>query len=177
MDLHLDPSEQIKQGENSYTEFKASFRFDIKRYKVTGEKATNKELEKSISKTIAAFMNSEGGRLFIGVDDEGEVLGLDNDYEGLERPLSDRFKLLLKNSIQKYLKDKIIFEYLKIDLLPVNGKEICIVSILPTSNPIIVYDNDKQDCYVRVDNESKLYDYKEFHEYWQRRLAKMRNKF
>src|SRR5574339_8880 len=60
---NIEPSfdfmKQIKGGENSNTEFKSSFRFDIKRFAVTGEKTISKEVEKSISKTIAAFMNAD----------------------------------------------------------------------------------------------------------------------
>ena len=171
--LPLDPMQQIKRGESTYTEFKSSFRFDITRYKITGIKDINKEVEKSVSKTIAAFMNSEGGKIFIGVDDQGNILGLENDYEGLEKPLSDKFRLLLKNSIQKYLKNKIVFEYLTISLEQIYGKEICVISTIPTPIPIFLYDNDKQDCYVRVDNESKLYGYREFYEYWQRHSSKL----
>ena len=36
-----------------------------------------KVLEKVIAKSIAAFMNAEGGTLFSGVDVQGEVLGLE----------------------------------------------------------------------------------------------------
>jgi predicted HTH transcriptional regulator len=43
-------------------------------------------LEKVISKTIAAFMNSEGDTLFIGVDDDdGNVVGLENDFQLLKK--------------------------------------------------------------------------------------------
>lgn len=44
-------------------------------------KQTNlKSLKKIfISKTVAKFMNSERGTLFIGVDDDGNIIGLEND--------------------------------------------------------------------------------------------------
>jgi predicted HTH transcriptional regulator len=35
----------------------------------------------AILKTIAAFMNSEGGTLIVGVDDSGNILGVEKDYE------------------------------------------------------------------------------------------------
>ena len=43
-----------------------------------------------ILKSIAAFSNGEGGTLLIGVNDEGEILGLENDYTILEWPASMR---------------------------------------------------------------------------------------
>ena len=36
-------------------------------------------------KTIAAFLNTEGGDLLIGVDDNREVLGIENDALGDRR--------------------------------------------------------------------------------------------
>ena len=46
----------------------------------------DKSREDDIIKCIAAFGNSEtGGDLFIGVSDDGEVLGLDDDYQNLRK--------------------------------------------------------------------------------------------
>ena len=73
-----------------------------------------KVLEKVISKTIAAFMNSEGGTLFIGVDDDGNVIGLENDYLLLKKRNSDGFEPELRQSIEKHLKNKIANEFIKL---------------------------------------------------------------
>lgn len=51
--------------ENQNTEFKSSWREEYIRY-------------------ISAFSNSEGGFLYLGVNDEGEVIGLDNTEKLLE---------------------------------------------------------------------------------------------
>jgi predicted HTH transcriptional regulator len=61
-----------------------------------------KLLEKVIAKTIAAFMNSAGGTLFIGVDDEGYPVGLQNDYGTLKKQASDGFEIEVRQSIDKY---------------------------------------------------------------------------
>jgi type I restriction enzyme, R subunit len=37
-------------------------------------------MEDAVLKTIAGFLNTDGGTLLIGVDDSGAVLGLDHDY-------------------------------------------------------------------------------------------------
>lgn len=39
-------------------------------------------------KTVAAFMNSEGGLLIVGAADNGDVLGLDKDFETLSKKKS-----------------------------------------------------------------------------------------
>ncbi|MCK5915753.1 MAG: ATP-binding protein, partial [Deltaproteobacteria bacterium] len=51
----------IARGESSHLEFKSSFRWDLK------QNAVNKGLEHAVLKTLAAFMNTEGGSLLIGI--------------------------------------------------------------------------------------------------------------
>jgi predicted HTH transcriptional regulator len=112
------------------------------------------------------------GTLYIGIDDDGKVLGLQEDYKTLEKPNSDRFRLVIKNSLESYLKNKIIFDYVNLDFPVIDGKEICMIRVSSTPVPIFVRDGDKQECYVRVDNESKPYSYDEFIEYWHRHITK-----
>jgi len=44
----------------------------------------NKLMESVVAKTIAAFMNSGGGKLFIGVEDSGKILGIEKDCSTLK---------------------------------------------------------------------------------------------
>lgn len=53
----------ILSGESDTVEFKSTLRYDLR------ENIVNKKLEYVVSKTIAAFLNSRGGDLFIGIDD------------------------------------------------------------------------------------------------------------
>ena len=88
-------AEDIKGGENDYVEFKSSLRWDYEQGNV------NKLMEHIIAKTIAAFMNSEGGKLFIGVSDAGEILGIEKDYATLKN--KDGFLLQLTQVVNQYL--------------------------------------------------------------------------
>jgi hypothetical protein len=63
--------DMIAEGESDELEFKSTLRWDLK------EGTVNKKLEDVIIKTVAAFANSDGGSVLIGVDDDGNVLGLD----------------------------------------------------------------------------------------------------
>ena len=67
----------IKRGESAELEFKSSARWDMK------ENKKNKEMEQVIVKTVAAFLNSDGGTLLIGVADDGTPLGLAHDFQTL----------------------------------------------------------------------------------------------
>lgn len=63
----------IRAGESDQLEFKSTLRFNLKANK------TDPIIELQVIKTIAGFMNSNGGVLLIGVSDEGSILGLDAD--------------------------------------------------------------------------------------------------
>src|SRR5215831_15660484 len=73
----LSPEERIKQliaeGENDHIEFKSTLRWSLKENKV------NHGVEIAWLKTVAAFLNSDGGRLLVGVDNEGKPLGIQPD--------------------------------------------------------------------------------------------------
>ena len=156
--------ERISNRENSKTERKSAFKFDLK----LG--VASRALEKAISKTVAAFMNAEGGELFIGVDDEGNIIGLSGDFSLIGKQNSDGFELELRQSLDKYLKDNIIWELLEIRFETVRGKQLCHVLVSPCSRPIILHDEGKQEFYVRVGNMSRPYSLEEFHDYSKRRF-------
>ena len=78
--------ELIAAGENQQVEFKSTLRWDLRQFK------PNKALEDVIAKTIAGFMNTQGGHLIIGIDDEGSILGLEQDYGTLKKPGKDGFE-------------------------------------------------------------------------------------
>jgi predicted HTH transcriptional regulator len=48
-------------------------------------------MEDAVVKTIAGFLNTDGGTLLIGVDDSGAVLGLDHDYDRVQPKNGDGF--------------------------------------------------------------------------------------
>lgn len=162
----------LAQGEGQMVEFKSSFRFDIKRFEATGVRERNKEVEKAISKTVASFMNTDGGYTFIGVNDDGKPIGIEGDLELMNKHNTDTFRLQLKNSLESYLLNKIIYEHLRIEFPVIHGKQVCVVYSTASPEPIFLNDAGKQECYVRVDNESKPFQYDEFLKYWQRRNAR-----
>ena len=63
----------------------------------------SKKIEYAIAKTIAAFLNSEGGDLFIGIDDEHNALGLEDDIQTLSNNNLDGFNLHLVGIIRNYI--------------------------------------------------------------------------
>ena len=73
----------LKTGENNFIEFKSTLRYCLR------NDQPEKYIEFSIAKTLNAFLNSEGGTLIIGVDDVGDVLGLDHDIASFDKKGND----------------------------------------------------------------------------------------
>jgi len=139
--------ELIIGGENETLEIKSTLRFDLK------ENIVNKKLEYVVAKTISAFLNTEGGTLIIGVDDDGNALGLEKDIQTLTKQNIDGFELHLRQVIKKYLGD--YFEkYIKVTFPKVDDKEICLIQISKSGKPVFVTYEGNESFFVRNGNSS-----------------------
>ena len=139
--------ELILIGENEKLEMKSTLRYDLR------QNIVNKNLEYVIAKTVSAFLNSEGGILIIGVDDNGNALGLEKDIETFSKKDVDGFELHLRNIIKKHLGSN--FEkHLKITFPIIDEKTICKVKILKSGRPVFANFEGKDSFYVRNGNSS-----------------------
>ena len=98
----------IYEGENKNREFKSSYRWDVK------HDHKNERLEFEIFKTIAAFLNSDGGDLYIGITDEGSVYGLEKDLTTFDKG-TDGILLLMDNRIKDWLGNMALSQYIRTD--------------------------------------------------------------
>ncbi|WP_297206871.1 ATP-binding protein [uncultured Brachyspira sp.] len=151
---HMDIKKIIEEGENTNVEFKSSLRYDSSTEKI------NKALEEVIMKSIAAFSNTEGGRLFIGISNDGEILGLEHDYSTLKHANQDFFELHLRTLIETYYGNAFSAEGIRIDFIVEDGKDICIVYISKGREPVYTKITNKQGAkeekfYIRVGNSSR----------------------
>ncbi len=144
---HKEPtSEEVQElilaGESDSVEFKSTLRYDLR------NKEVNKKLEYVIAKTIAAFMNSEGGNLFIGVDDNQNMLGLADDIATLSKPNIDGFELHLLEVIKKYIGIGLI-SHIKISFPTVEDTQICRIKVSKSGKPVFTQNEGKEDFFVR----------------------------
>lgn len=153
-----DYAKIIQDGENDYVEFKSSLRWDYEQSNV------NKTLEFVVAKTISAFMNSEGGRLFIGIKDSGELTGLDKDYQTLKNKNRDGFLLQLTQTINQYL-GKEFNQYVSIKVIQLEGKDICVVDVAGSSIPVYVTNADKEEFFIRASASSQPMSLREANDY------------
>lgn len=151
---HMNINKIIEAGENTNVEFKSSLRYDSNTEKI------NKALEEVIMKSIAAFSNTEGGRLFIGISNDGQILGLEHDYSTLKHANRDFFELHLRTLIETYYGNAFSAEGIRIDFVEEQGKDICIVYISKGREPVYTKITNKQGAkeekfYIRVGNSSR----------------------
>ncbi len=134
--------ELILGGETDRVEFKSTLRYDLH------TQVVNKKLEYVIAKTIAAFLNSEGGELLIGVNDNKDVIGLTNDISTVTGQNLDGFKLQLNEVIKKYIGKEMI-PYIKILFPQHENIEFCRITISKSSKPIFIEFEDNQHFFIR----------------------------
>ena len=144
----------ILEGESDELEFKSTLRWDLKQGEV------NKKLEEVIMKTVAAFANSQGGTLLIGVADDGEVLGLEPDFHSLGTMERDKFELHLRNLLNQQFGTGFVTSKVVIKFHEVSEKQICLMEILPAKQAVIVTVKDKngqptEKFYARSGNSSQ----------------------
>ena len=116
---------RIKHGETAQLEFKSSLRWNIHR------QANGPEIENAVLKTVAAFCNTKGGELLIGVSPENEVIGVESD----RFPDNDKFMLHLRNLLADRMKPCLV-ECVEFDMVSVSGKWICHVKCRGSSKGV-----------------------------------------
>jgi hypothetical protein len=134
----------IAEGENHRIEFKETFLYDVY------QEQANKELKAAAVKEICSFANSEGGTLIIGVNDDGEVTGLERDFKLIDD--EDAFEVTLNQEIAARLGDAIGPMYTEVGFEEVDDKTICTVAVEQSSEPVYVGD---EDFYVRQGSSAR----------------------
>ncbi|MGA8878505.1 MAG: ATP-binding protein [Candidatus Korobacteraceae bacterium] len=141
--LESDLQTLIAKGESANLEFKSSFRWDLRENKV------NRVLEGVIMKTLAGYMNGNGGTLLIGVGDDGTIVGLDHDYKTLKKQDRDGFEQALMTAIATKLGADAC-QSVQIVFHAADSKEVCRVMVAPMDRPVYVKDGDAPKLYVRT---------------------------
>lgn len=147
----------ISRGESLKLEFKSTLRKNLK----TKQNDTN--IEDAALKTIAAFCNTEGGTLLIGVEDNGDILGIESDgFANL-----DRFSLHLGNLLKERLKPSPLGS-VKYRISAYSGRSVCIVECEPATREIWFVPKSgtkAPELYIRVGPSSKTLRGPEITEY------------
>jgi len=151
--------EFVPKEEDRFNEFKETFKFDSKEKKfreegkieaADGRKKESKKLEhdikKEISIAVSAFGNSNGGKLFIGVDDDGNVVGLDNEITSFKS--FDEFLRAVQDSLVNFTQDRVFVS--EIIFLIGEDKKFLVLDVpVFRYNPIYIKEKDNDEFYIR----------------------------
>ena len=131
----------IQNGESKIIEFKETFQYDVKK------NVNLKCLADSSVKTIAAFANTEGGTLIIGVNDANNIVGLERDYRLMNKRESqsnkDKFEQIATNYIRQKLGTISKPIYYNIEVISLNNKDVCIIEVQKSRHPVFVKNDIK----------------------------------
>ena len=140
-------------GESDRLEFKSSARWNLRADK------RDEAMEEVVAKTVAAFMNSAGGTLLLGVDDGGNLIGLGPDYTTLKQPDADRFELWLRGMWRTRMGTNAA-ALPRVDFAPTpdGTAEVCRVTAPPSPLPVYLKPAKGRDgaaLWVRVGNSTR----------------------
>jgi len=154
----------IEAHENDEIEFKRAFRWNI----ITGK--VEKAMHKNITRVISSLLNTNGGKIIIGVDDDCSILGVEediisynqNDYQkGKDLLLTDLGEKIRKNiGVTANFNCKATFK-------SIDGHEILIISVSKSDAP---YFHLKNEFYVRSQNATIKLSKEETFEYFKNRF-------
>lgn len=177
-----DIKKMMEKGENLHTEFKAealwsltynpkqikeSKSFELREY---GQKAS----KVVIAKSLAAFLNSDGGNLIMGLREKKEkgsfeITGIEEDMKKIRGYGVDSYKRMIIDEIIKTFFPTKIFNhldnYISFEFVAIDGKTICWIKVKRGDSKIFLKINNKEIFMIRIDSENrtlegeKLVDY------------------
>ena len=135
----------VRRGESHHLEFKETSRINLR------TSAKDPAIEDAVVKTVAAFLNSDGGELLVGVADDGTPKGLDPDL-ALFKGSTDRFERWIRGDLlAKRIDQHLVTDYVNIEFAKFRGKLILRVSVTRSATPAWV---DDKTLYRRQGNQT-----------------------
>ncbi len=163
----------LKAGENHSVEFKTDALWsakysaeDIKNHRPqTSElhvfgKAASKVI---IAKTLAAFLNSDGGHLVIGFKEgknglPNETVGVDVEFAKLKDPSIDGYRRMITEIVKDYFPSfvfNMFNNHFKISFEELDGKILCVVTVKKSEKRVFLKLQKKDYFFVRIDASTR----------------------
>lgn len=164
----------IDAGENDRVEFKsqslwsadlsndeivASESSEVRRYRKNASKFI-------IARSIAGFLNTSGGDLFIGVKEDRvrnviDVPGIEHEFKKLhekDRNPDGYRRMVIDSIIRKYLPDSVesVSRFINISFPVIRGRTVCRLHIRPAERPVFVDAGNDELFFIRVDASTRL---------------------
>ncbi|GAA1706692.1 hypothetical protein GCM10009808_25890 [Microbacterium sediminicola] len=158
----IDIDAMLAAGESDEVEFKETARWNVREQRKDGR------MELVIAKTIAAFLNSGGGTVVIGANDDGDALGISRDLGTLRVPDVDRYELWLRDLLSTLLgRNAAALPHVRF-LEAANGETLCVIVCPQSPRPVYLThakDGASTELWVRVGNSTRSFAVDEAVEY------------
>jgi len=162
----------IAKGETGYTEFKSSALWSKHLSSEQINDSTSNEVRnfgKSASKyiiarSIASFLNTDGGNLIIGIKENketgnDEIIGIRSEFDKLpNKSIDDYRRMLTDDVIRKYFEDDIynyVTKYIKMTFPEIEGKTLCWLQIQKADKRVFVKTRIGGMFFIRTDAETR----------------------
>ncbi len=109
-------------------------------------------------------MNAHGGILVIGVDDNGNPVGLDRDLATLPKPNLDGYELFLRNLLNDAVGPDLCAR-ISVEFPTVDGIQVCALRFPAAPRAVWIKIGNDKVLYVRSGNSTRPFDGEQAHRY------------
>jgi len=128
----------LRLGESETLEFKSTMRCNLKSGK------NGKEIEIAWLKGLVGFMNTHGGILLIGIDDDANIVGIEADKFDNE----DKIKLHFKNLLSQHIGLE-FSNYINLIVNSIDDKTILVIECERANRPVFLFNKNDEAFYIR----------------------------
>jgi Putative DNA-binding domain len=166
--------EDIGRPESSIRELKSSLLYDHKRAlhdrNASGKDLRSEEVLHSSLKTICAFLNTSGGVLYVGVDDERRVLGIEYDFSCMTNAESegnrDTWELLLRDLVRARFKEgPTVNDYLSCQFAEIDARLVARIQVAARGSLSFLRKKDGFQLFRRQGNRTEQVFIEEMEEF------------
>lgn len=157
----IDLIDMIRGGESDIVEFKSTLRRNLHTNK------PDKRMESAVLKTLAGFLNTNGGTLVIGVTDDGRPMGIEAD----DFPNPDRMSLHLTNIVNGQLGPNAM-TLIHASFDDFEDCRVLVVNCERSPTEVYVKDGNTQQFYVRTGPSTTMLTGSDMVEYISQRFDK-----
>lgn len=160
------PSELLRRGESNLLEFKSSAAKSLE-----NESIPEAVVIEQVVKTVAGFLNAEGGTLLIGVRDDATVVGVGRDLAFKNLDL-DRYLLFLTDRLTHSFTAGVVATHTRLRTEEIGGEVVVAIEVEPSSQPVYVNAKGRESFFVRVNNSTRELPISEIYSYIGNRWSK-----
>jgi hypothetical protein len=143
-------SDLLRQMETHRVEFKKSARVALE------NDVPEKVINEGVVKTVAAFLNSSGGTLGIGITDDGDILGLQPDLDYKHQDV-DGYQNWLTTLLVQNIGGGVVGAHVRLRIESVGSEVVCLVDVTPAPVPVYARTTKGDVCfYVRINNTTRM---------------------